>query len=196
MPLIYLVRHGRVTGTPQDPRDPELDAAGQAQAAAAAQELLRRLPRPLTILSSPLRRCRETAAPLAQAWKVEPRIEPRVIEVPSPQDPALSRDAWLDHVLSGSWDEAARFGEVHEAGYARRFADWRRDVVQAALDCGGDTVIFAHFIPINVLAAAALGAPRVVSFRPANGSITLFETSGGGAIRLLEQGREVASRVV
>ncbi len=195
MPLIYLVRHGRVTATPQDARDPELDAAGQAQAEAATQELLRRLPQPLTILCSPLRRCRETAAPLARAWNVEPRIEPRVIEVPSPHDPALSRDAWLDRVLTGSWDEAAQFGEGHEAGYARRFAEWRRGVVQAVLDCAGDTVIFAHFIPINVLVAAVLDASRVVSFRPANGSITVFETRGG-VIRLVEQGREVASRVV
>ncbi|HZR36743.1 MAG TPA: histidine phosphatase family protein [Nevskia sp.] len=195
MPLVYLVRHGRVTATPHDARDPELDAAGQAQAEAAAQELQRRLPHPLPILCSPLRRCRETAAPLARAWNREPRIEPRVIEVPSPHDPALSRDAWLDRVLGGSWDEAAQSGERHEAGYAQRFARWRSDVAQAVLDCAGDTVIFAHFIPINALAAAALGASRVVSFRPANGSITVFET-GGGTIRLVEQGREVASRVV
>ena len=118
-----------------------------------------------------------------------------MIEVPSPHDPVLSRDAWLDHALASSWDEAARFGDSHEAGYAQRFAQWRQDVVQAVLDCAGDTVIFSHFIPINVLAAAALGTPRVVSFRPANGSITVFETAGG-AIRLVEQGREVASRVV
>ncbi|MBV8062874.1 MAG: histidine phosphatase family protein, partial [Nevskia sp.] len=89
MPLIYLVRHGRVSDTPQDPRDPELDAAGHAQAEAVAQDLLRRLPQPLPILCSPLRRCRETAAPLATAWNIAPDIEPRVIEVPSPHSAAL-----------------------------------------------------------------------------------------------------------
>lgn len=195
MPLIYLVRHGRVSDMPLDARDPELDSVGHAQAEAAAQELLRRLRRPLPILSSPLRRCRETAAPLAAAWNVAAVIEPRVIEVPSPHSAALSREDWLNQALASSWDEAARFGESHEAGFAQRFGAWRRAVVQAVLDCAGDTVIFAHYIPINALAAAALGAQRIVSFRPANGSITVFET-GGGAVRLVEQGRELASRVV
>ena len=195
MPFIYLTRHGRVTDMPQDARDPELDATGHAQAEAAAQELCRRLSAPLPILSSPLRRCRETAAPLASAWEVLPLVEPRVIEVPSPRNEALSRDAWLNRALASSWDEAAQFGEQYERGFVHIFEDWRRGVVQAVLDQAADTVIFSHFIPINVLISAATGAQKVMSFRPANGSITVFET-GGGAIRLVELGKEVVSRVV
>ncbi len=195
MPLIYLVRHGRVTDTPQDARDPELDPAGHAQAEVAAEELRRRLPSPLRILSSPLRRCRETAAPLARAWSIAPVVEPRVIEIPSPRNEALDREDWIRHVLAGGWDEAARFGEQHQPGFAEFFGKWRQDVVQAVLDCAADTVIFSHFIPINVLVAAATSAQKVMSFRPANGSITVFEASGG-AIRLVELGQEVASRVV
>jgi broad specificity phosphatase PhoE len=195
MPLLYLVRHGRVTGAPQDPRDPELDETGHAQAAAAAQELRRRLPAPLRILSSPLRRCRETAAPLAQAWGARPVVEPRVIELPSPRDAALQRETWLQRALASRWDEAAAFGEQHERGFTAMFESWRRGVVEAALDCAADTVIFSHFIPINALVSAATGAERVLSFRPANGSITVFETSGA-AIRLVEQGGQLDSRVV
>jgi broad specificity phosphatase PhoE len=195
MPLLYLVRHGRVIAAPQDPRDPELDAEGHEQARAAAGELQRRLAAPLPVLSSPLRRCRETAAPLLQAWGASARIEPRVIEVPSPRSGALSREGWLDKALHSRWDEAAQFGEEHQPGFAGIFADWRRAVVQAVLDCSVDTVVFSHFIPINALVSAATGADRVMSFRPANGSITVFETAGG-VIRLLEQGRQLDSRVV
>jgi broad specificity phosphatase PhoE len=195
MPRIYLVRHGRVTETPQDPRDPELDAVGHDQARAAADELRRRLPAPLQVLSSPLRRCRETAAPLLEAWGVNFRIEPRVIEVPSPQSDSLGREAWLDQVLRSSWGEAAQFGEAHQPGFAGFLAKWRREVVQAVLDCKVDTVIFSHFIPINALVGAATGAERVMIFRPANGSITSFET-GSGAVHLLEQGLQLDSRVV
>ena len=196
MPLIYLVRHGRVSDAPQDARDPELDTTGHTQAAAAAQELQRRLPAPLRILSSPLRRCRETAAPLARAWSAEPVVEPRVIEVPSPRNDALDREDWIRRVLAGGWDEAAQFGEQHQPGFAGFFASWRKDVVQAVLDCTADTVIFSHFIPINVLVAAATGTQKVMSFRPANGSITVFETGGGAPIRLVELGQAVVSRVV
>ncbi len=195
MPLICLIRHGRVTDTPQDARDPELDATGHAQAEAAARELRERLPEKLPILSSPLRRCRETAAPLAQAWRMEPVVEPRVIEVPSPRNDSLDRETWLRMALASTWDEAAQFGEQYERGFVHIFEDWRRGVVQAVLDQAADTVIFSHFVPINALLSAATGAEQIVSFRPANGSITVFET-GGGTIRLIEQGREVDSRVV
>lgn len=195
MPLLYLVRHGRVVDAPQEPRDPELDALGQEQARAAADELRRRLPAALPVLSSPLRRCRETAAPLLAAWGAALRIEPRVIEVPSPRSGALGREDWVRRVLAGSWDEAAQFGERHQPGFAGFLAGWRREVLQAALDCTVDTVIFSHFIPITVLVGAATGAQQVMSFRPANGSITVFET-GRQAIRLVERGREVDSRVV
>ena len=50
--------------------DPGLDALGHSQAEAVAQKLASL--GPLPILSSPLRRTRETAAPLAKLWNVEP----------------------------------------------------------------------------------------------------------------------------
>jgi len=195
MPLLYLVRHGRVTDTPLDARDPELDAIGHVQAEAVRDELRHRLHLPLRILSSPLRRCRETAAPLAQAWGVQPVVEPRVIEVPSPRSDALDREDWIRRTLASSWDEAAQLGERHQGTWPEALEGWRRDVLQAVLDCSADTVIFSHFVPINVLVGAATGAQQVMSFRPANGSITVFETVGG-AVRLIKRGREVDSRVV
>jgi broad specificity phosphatase PhoE len=195
MPLIYLVRHGRVTDAPRDPRDPELDALGLAQAEDAARELAQRIGGPLPILVSPLRRCRETAAPLARLWAAAPVVEPRVVEVPSPDNPGLSRNDWLDHALASTWAQAEAFGESYQAGYAQFLRGWRRGVLEAVLACAGDTVIFSHYVPINVLAGHASGWERIAGFRPANGSITVFEVEGE-TIRLREQGREVASRVV
>jgi broad specificity phosphatase PhoE len=195
MPLLYLVRHGRVTATPEDARDPELDPLGWQQADAAARELAQLIAAPLPVLTSPLRRCRETALPLLGLWQCEARVEPRVVEVPSPDSAALSRDAWLNKALHASWDEAARFGEQHEPGYADKLRAWRESVRAAALDCAGDTVIFSHYVPINVLVGHALDSPRIATFRPGNGSITILEVEGG-AIRLRQRGREVDSRVV
>ena len=70
MQTLFLIRHGKpaaVWGEADD--DPGLDDAGRAQAEAARDHLLS-LPedqRPSRVVSSPLRRCRETAAPTAEA---------------------------------------------------------------------------------------------------------------------------------
>jgi broad specificity phosphatase PhoE len=194
MPIIYLVRHGRIADQPADSHNPELGAAGQAQAQAVAQALQERLPGPLPILSSPLRRCRETAAPLAGIWQAQPAIEPRVIEVPSPQAPGVRREAWLEQALHWSWPQAEQHGSTLQPGYDQMLRAWRRGVVEAVLACRSDTVIFSHFVPINVLAGAALGLDRITCFRPDNASVTVFETSGE-TIRLLERGREKTTQV-
>ncbi|MDP9464079.1 MAG: histidine phosphatase family protein, partial [Actinomycetota bacterium] len=68
MTRLYLVRHGRAAaGWNTDP-DPRLDALGLDQATSVARRLAPL--GPLPILSSPLLRCRQTAAPLAEIWQV------------------------------------------------------------------------------------------------------------------------------
>ena len=42
---------------------------------------------PLPVVVSPLRRTRETAAPLLARWSVEPVVEPAVGELTAPPDP-------------------------------------------------------------------------------------------------------------
>ena len=58
---LYLVRHGRPTGGFAEVANPGLDDIGAAQAEAVAQEL--EMFGPLSIMTSPLQRARETAAP-------------------------------------------------------------------------------------------------------------------------------------
>ncbi len=193
MGLIYLVRHGRTAPQPANPRDPELGPDGQLQAHAVARALDARVQRPLPILTSPLRRCRETAAPLASLWKIEPIIEPRVAEVPSPI--GTERAVWFQQTLASSWHEVARCGNALQPGYESLLAAWRRDVAEAILACSGDTVVFSHFVPINVLAGLALGQSRVTCLRLDHASVTVFETVAGD-VRLIESGREQETTVV
>ncbi|HEY4114059.1 MAG TPA: histidine phosphatase family protein [Rhizomicrobium sp.] len=176
MAKIYLVRHGRAAAGFGESHDPGLDEVGRAQADAAAQELAQR--GPLPILTSPLRRTRETAAPLAALWKTEPRIEEAVAEIPSPTDNLQERVAWLRQFMAGSWRNATM-----------DLAAWREDVIAALLATREDTVIFTHFIAINVAVGAATGDDRVVVFSPDNASVTIVENDGG-ALRLIEKGRE------
>ena len=65
MSRVYLIRHAKPSATwGGDDDDPGLDDTGKAQAEAAAKALLALPPqlRPVRVVSSPLRRCRETAA--------------------------------------------------------------------------------------------------------------------------------------
>ena len=83
---LYVIRHGKPSATwGGDDDDPGLDETGHAQAR-AARDWLMALPedeRPTKVVSSPLRRCRETAEPTAQALGVEIEVDPRVGEITS-----------------------------------------------------------------------------------------------------------------
>lgn len=85
MSRVHMIRHGRPASTwgDADP-DPGLDALGTQQARAVAKALmaLPALERPSRVVSSPLRRCQETAQPLAEALGVTVEIDPRVGEIP------------------------------------------------------------------------------------------------------------------
>src|SRR5262249_20291356 len=155
MPMLYVVRHGHVAPDSTDAQDPELSPEGRSQALRVADELHARLPAALPILTSPLRRCRETAAPLCSLWGVEPVVEPRVAEVPGPPPSALSREDWLRRALFAEWPELISLGQTLVAGYDIFLQGWRAGVLEAALACPHDAVIFSHFVPVNVLTGHA-----------------------------------------
>jgi broad specificity phosphatase PhoE len=194
MAILYVVRHGRVASSPIDPDDPELSAEGQSQAISVAQELATRLPGTLPMLTSPLRRCRETAAPLSALWGVQPVIEPRIAEVPGPPPQALPRPEWLRRSLIADWPELIELGRSLLQGYDSTLISWRAGVLEAVLACPHDAVIFSHFVPVNVLTGRATGSQRVACFLPDHTSVTIFETTRGD-IRLVERGRALKSKV-
>ena len=71
---LYLIRHGRPSAGFAEAMDPGLDEVGRSQAEAVAQELAPL--GPLSLVTSPLRRARDTAMPFETLWKVSARIEP------------------------------------------------------------------------------------------------------------------------
>ena len=187
---VYMIRHGNaasVWGQPGSIPDPGLDDLGRTQAQAACAGLLGLADPPRLIVTSPLKRCRETAAPFAQALGVEPAIEPRVAEIPTPSAVAPeARSAWLREAFGATWPEIA--GDMDYAGW--------RDAVAAAVAARPGAAIFSHFVAINAAVSAATDDPRVLSFEPDNASITVFETDGR-RLRLVTRGRETQqSRVL
>src|SRR5262249_15981968 len=194
MPLLYIVRHGRVAVAPADADDPELSPEGQAQALTVAAELRARLRAGLPVITSPLRRCRETAAPLCALWKIQPTVEPRVAEVPGPPEAAMARTEWIRRSLLVDWPQLINLGQSLQQGYDATLVSWRAGVLQAIREYSRDVVIFSHFVPVNVLTGHATRSDRVACFLPDHTSVTVFETLGDG-IRLVERGREKSARV-
>ena len=175
---VTLVRHGRArAGWDVDP-DPGLDDLGRSQADAVAARLARGGPQAL--VSSPLGRCQETAAPLAAAWGHPPEIEPLVAEIPSPAGVAMAhRVDWLRAAMQGTW-----------AGLGERYTGYRDAIVARVAACPVDTVIVSHFVAINAVIGACLGDDRLVIASLDNCSCTVVELDGAGGLRLVEQGHE------
>ena len=56
------------------------------------------------------------------------------------------------------------------------------------------TVVVTHFMVINIAAGVALDDRRLVTFRPDNCSVTVFESAGAG-LRLVSRGKELETKV-
>ncbi len=188
MPL-YLIRHGKPAAAwGQADDDPGLDETGRAQAVAVAERLLA-LPdgeRPTTVVSSPLRRCRETAQPLADRLGVSVRIDPAVGEIPTPAGlAAAERPGWLRDAFGGTW--SAIVGDID-------YDQWRRGTARAVTGMA-QTAVFSHFVAINGVISVVRGDDRVIGFRPDHTSVTTLETDGEG-LTLVDLGAEAVTGVL
>ena len=177
MPRLYLVRHGEAAAAWGDHDDPGLSALGLKQAADAAMKL--GVLKPAAAITSPLQRCRETAAAFEMESGLAARVEPGVTEIPTPPN-TDNRQLWLRQAMQGAWTALP--------GHAA----WRAQMIAALLSLKEDTAVFTHFVAINVALGAATANDAVTIFRPANCSISVFD-SDGAVLRLVAQGDENAA---
>lgn len=182
MPTLYLVRHGRAAAGWDSELDPDLDALGHEQARGLVQQFASLAPMGLVV--SPLARTRETAAPFAAAWQIEPRIEPRVAEIPSPVNGLKERGLWLREIATRTWPQLDA-----------PLRQWRGHVLAALAERDRDAVVVTHYIAINVAIGAAVGDDRVVNFHPDHCSVTVLRSTGG-RLELVCRGAEAATRVL
>ncbi len=190
MPKLYLIRHARpVAGWGED-ADPGLDATGEQQAEAASRILAQTLDR-LPIYTSPLRRCRETARPLERLWQRSAEVFAPVAELPPPTLDLPARQQWLRQAMQGTWRE---LNDLAPAGSPDYIA-WRQTLLDSLTRLPEDSVVFSHFIAINVAVAAAHSREDVVCFRPDHASITCVE-AGNSGLRLVELGRQADTMVL
>ena len=91
-----------------------------------------------------------------------------------------ARLAWLRKLMAGSWRDATP-----------ELAAWREHCIATVAAIPRDTVIFSHYVAINVIAGAATADDRVIVFSPDNCSVTVLETDGT-KVRLVEKGSEAS----
>jgi broad specificity phosphatase PhoE len=188
MSRLYMIRHGKPASTwgQSSDLDPGLDELGEAQARGARDALLNLADPPRRVISSPLRRCRETAQPFAQAIGADIEIVPAFGEIPTPAHLSPeARPAWLRKAFGGRWSEIT--GDLD-------YEVWRRDVADA-LHRYPDTAIFSHYVAINAAVSCLTGSDLVLGFRPDHCSITVIELVNG-RLSLVEHGREAETQVL
>lgn len=134
----------------------------------------------MSVWSSPMRRCLETAAPYAARCGRTALIEPRVSEVATPAG-VVDRRAWLAANFAWRPGAAPRTWPELDPALHR----WREEVLAAAQAMEG--AVFTHFIAINVLVGAAMGRNETIVCKPAHASITEL-ICDGGALSLVRLG--------
>ena len=193
MTKILMVRHGKAAAGWDGSHDPGLDALGQSQAQAlvgAIENIMGSIK--ASIITSPLLRCQETARPLAEKWGIEPVIDVRVRELPSPTEDLSRRTLWLKRVMRGSWHDLQTDPESAGVDYSI----WKNGILDALKEHNDQEfiVIISHFIAINVVYGATQKSDAVVGFMPDNCSISQFEYDGQ-SIQCLDLGDEAKTVV-
>jgi broad specificity phosphatase PhoE len=180
--LLYLIRHGRPSAGFAEAQDPGLDEVGRIQAEAVAQELASL--GPLSILTSPLKRARETAAPFEAVWRVQAQVEPAIAEIPTPTADPQARSSWLHQALRGRWSELPA-----------TYQQWRDQVFATLSGLRTPALITTHFVAINAAVGMATGDDRMICFEPDHCSCTVLEV-GDSALRVVSLGRQRATRIL
>jgi ribonuclease H / adenosylcobalamin/alpha-ribazole phosphatase len=182
---LLLVRHGETTASAQGRyagrQDPPLTTYGTAQAVALADRLAAL--RPDVVVSSPLQRCRDTAARIAPG---RVRVEDDLTDAELGDWSGLTR-AEIAGRAPGALARWAADAEGRPPG-GESFADVRRRVVPVlervlAAHPGRTVVVVTHSAVVKMALAAALDVPSAVGFRfqvdPASLSVVTVGESVG-----------------
>jgi broad specificity phosphatase PhoE len=184
--VLILVRHGQTDANARGlllgRADPPLTETGRHQARALAVAL----PRAARIVSSPLRRARQTAAVLAGAAGVaEVEVDQRWVEMDygdldGRPATALAEESWRtwradpDFVPAGGESVAAVGARVREA------------CLELAEDAArGDVVVVSHVSPIKAAVTWALGVDDAVAWRMFLGDAAVCRIDTTGPAPLL-----------
>jgi probable phosphoglycerate mutase len=162
------------------PVDPELTVRGRDEAERlatwlAAEDID-------AVISSPLRRARQTAEPVARAHGLDVEVDPNVIEYDANADHYIpadelkrNRDARWQAMLDGRWED---FGGEAPDQFRGRIAPCLDGIIGRFP--GGRVAVVCHGGVINVYVGALLGLDRLLWFEPGYTSITRVAAARSG----------------
>ena len=163
---LYLVRHAKPSAGVEQ-MDPGLDAVGRSQADHVARAL--RNVGALRLVSSPLRRARETAQPIANALGLPIEIVNEVSEVFDQTMTISDRRSMLTPFLSGRWSQQSE-----------RLLAWREKLLAELVELGQKpTIVVSHLVAISAAIGACTEDDRITPCALANASITTLEVRSG-----------------
>jgi probable phosphoglycerate mutase len=181
---LVLVRHAEPVRTPagsgNGPADPGLTPLGVAQSERLAAWLARE--RVDAVLSSPMKRAIETAAPVAAALGLEVEIVDGLVEYDSTSEDYIPMDElqasgdprWLA-MVEGRWED---FGAAPASEFKDRVAQTIEDIV--ARFPGRRVVAVCHGGVVNCALASILDIDRYLWFEPVYTSISRVVASRSG----------------
>ena len=180
---IYLVRHGEAAASWGQSPDPGLSELGHEQARNAAHAL-----RPLlagaepALISSPLARALETAAPLAAELGLSVQVNEAFRKF-------TPRCRW-QNARPGCGSLCSSAGiEQPDSLHA-----WRDGPRRELLALQAPAVIFTHFLVINAVVGQIQGDEATLCCWPDNGSITHLRSTGNG-LELVALGEQMKTIV-
>jgi 2,3-bisphosphoglycerate-dependent phosphoglycerate mutase len=188
--VLYLIRHGRsdldndeFSSTPRgDQYDPPLAAEGRDQAERLARRLLHMDP-PAAIVSSPLRRARETALAYAEKAGIEVGYDMDLAEafIGDWENRTFEEILGGDEALLHSFRNHEAFwrhapgSEDLEAFRARVLAGVERALSEHPM---GNVYVFCHGGVVNAYVAPLLRLEQEMFFLPENTSISVIGVDG------------------
>lgn len=197
---LLLVRHAepvRIAPGGGAPADPPLTARGVEQAERLADWLA--FERIDVLLSSPQRRARETAAPIARAHGLDVEVMEGLVEYDVQSDHYIpveelraTRDPRWTAMLEGRWHE---FGGDPPEVFRDRVLRCIDEIV--ARFAGQRVVAVCHGGVVNVALAGVLGLDRLLWFDPGYTSVSRMAASRHGVrsvVSLNERAHLVAER--
>ncbi|MGQ0805720.1 MAG: histidine phosphatase family protein [Actinomycetota bacterium] len=162
------------------PVDPDLTARGRDEAERLAAWLATEDID--AVISSPLRRARQTAGPVARALGLDVEVDSDVIEYDANADHYIpaeelkrERDARWQAMLDGRWED---FGGEAPDQFRGRIVPCLDGIIRRFP--GGRVVVVCHGGVINVYVGALLGLDRLLWFEPGYTSITRVAAARSG----------------
>jgi probable phosphoglycerate mutase len=189
---LIVIRHAlpvRIVSPDGGPADPPLSETGRRQAERLAAWLAGE--RIDAIYASPMRRARETAAPLAAARGLELALDAGLVEldhraeayVPMEELKAENREAWLALVRGGL------YAGIDVAAFRRGVVATFESIIAA--HPGARVAVVCHSGVINAFAAHVLGIQAPIFYDPGYTSVQRFLAAQSGE-RMLASLNELA----